>query len=740
MTRVGDKPKPIVDATSLPEIEPSTKIVSSDRVDAGATSYKVPDERVPLAKRFPAAARAFLSDDKLQQVADHFGGAVSDAIARITKAPKIAPLVPSSLRPEPPITGRIERSLKRGRQRVLFRPYDKDISPFPLTLDATWGLRSGAEVQIVSKTDAAGKATQQILSDPSDFGRAFVGEIAEVDGRWVARGFSNNRTYDEVPLDEDSARDAASIAGQAVLVEVSGRGTSEQAARVEEVLGPVDGAKARFLATATDHGLSLKHPEAVMAEVRELQKEPITGKSFEHLPFVSIDGKDTVDLDQAVCVEERPGGGTIIHYAIADAAHYVREGSALDQEARRRSLTAYLPGRSLPVLPRELSEDLCSLNAGQRRRAFIVSMELDARGELVDTSFERGVIRSRAKLDFEGVQEFMDTGKGPLADQEYSRSLELLKSLGIEQVAKSAARGVVDNREREERASPDDGHPSGFAMKTRTSLPVEKYNEQVSLLANRAVAEKLNEAGVLALHRAHVDPDPRKLTEFRARVKKLGLPWPRGQELAAYLAGLDDADPRTRAISRMATRTNRRANYVAKSPGHYGLKLKAYLHFTAPMRRYPDIVAARVLAALVEGTPIPHQDEEELKRIADANDRAARIHGTIGSECASILQAIHLEPRLGETVTGFVVDASPGGFKVYIDDPPGDLYVSSGVMQKAQGGQYGLVDDQNAFETPAGVFGLGEAIDLRIVGVDRATGTVDVVPAAFGAERDIAAA
>ncbi len=725
--------RPTGDIDALRQIASTRDASGFDGTRPGAqVSDDATPPRAPLTHRFPLAARALLTNDKLRQAIAQFDGPVRAALQRVQKLPPIAALSPTALKPEPPIAGRIDRSLKRGKPRVLFRPHDKEIQPFPLELADTWGLRHGAEVEIETTTTPSGETKQRIITDREDFGRAFVGEVAKVDGQWVARGISANRSYESVPLDAEAAAKAPSMEGQAVIVHVQNRGRPDVVGHVKEVLGSPDGAQTRFLSVATDHGLSLTHPEEAMAEVRAFQEEPITGKSFEHLPFVTIDGKDTVDLDQAVCVEDRPGGGAIVHYAIADAAYYVKEGSALDKEAVKRSLTAYLPGRSLPMLPRELSEDLCSLVADQRRRAFVVTLELDANGALVDSKFERGVIKSRAKLDFEGVQEFIDTKSGPLANQEYTRSLELLEKMGGTLMDAAKARGVVDNPEQEMRASPCDDSPVGFELKARDRLPIERFNEQISLMTNHAVAAELESHGAKALHRAHVAPEDDKIETFRRSVAALGLPWPDGMRMSDYLLTLDPTDRRTASIFRMSTRTNHRASYVPNSPGHHGLKLEHYLHFTAPMRRYPDIVAARVLAAIVEGTPLPHQDDDELDHIAKCNERAARMHGSIGAQCTAILESMLLQSRVGETIAGDVVDVSPGGFKVQLESPPAVVSVASGPLQKIAGGQFGLIRDGTAYETPRGTFGLGDRAEVRIVGVDTLEGTVEVVPAAFG--------
>ncbi|MEQ9503016.1 MAG: RNB domain-containing ribonuclease [Deltaproteobacteria bacterium] len=733
---------PTIDIQSLrrSQVESSGSSGSSGLEGLTRASQHAAPERTPLTKRFPAATRALLTKDRIAQAMTQFEGPVRAALQRVQRMPAIAALTPASLKGDPPISGRIDRSIKRGKQRVLFRPHDKEIQPFPLELEDTWGLRHGAEVEIETTTTPSGETKQRIVTDREDFGRAFVGEVAKVDGRWVARGIGANRAYETVPLDDAAAARAPRLEGQAIVCHVQHRGQPDRVGHVLEVLGPSDGARARFLSVATDNGLSLTHPEEAMAEVRAFQQEEITGKSFEELPFVTIDGKDTVDLDQAVCVQERPGGGVVVHYAIADAAHYVKEGSALDKEAVKRSLSAYLPGRSIPMLPRELSEDLCSLVANKRRRAFVVTMELDDQGKLLDSKFERGVIKARAKLDFEGVQEFMDTKAGPLANQDYSRSLELLQSIGGTLIDRAKDRKVVDSQASESRGVPSDATPCGFELKSRDRLMVERFNEQISLMTNHAVAARLEAEDVKALHRAHAKPDPDKVAAFRRSVAVLGRPWPKDQAMSDYLAALDSTDPKTACIRRMATRTNVRASYTPDSPGHHGLKLKHYLHFTAPMRRYPDIVAARVLAAIVEGTPIPHQDDDDLDFIARCNERAARMHGTIASQCTSILGSMLLEPHVGEAMSGTVVDVSPGGFKVELDAFPAEISVSSGLMQKTEGGQYGLVNEATAYETPKGLFGLGDRADLRILGVDTLEGEVDAIPAAFGDGPDARAA
>lgn len=619
------------------------------------------------------------------------------------------------------LSGRIDRRMRKHGQQVLFRPADPAVAPFPILPAAVEGLPSGGRISLKLARAEHGGVEHQI-APATEKVRTLLAEVVEEGGaRWLEpRG--SCPVYGRLPLvDAGGAKPGELVLARVDAVE------GGFSARVKERLGDRQSLSAAFLEAAVEQGVRLDFPAAVLEELAAIQKDPgITGPDLTHIPFVTIDDASTRDLDQALAVERRQDGGYTVHYAIADAAHFVKPGSALDREAQKRAFTTYLPDRSIPMLPRELTEDLCSLVAGQRRRAFVVSMEVSPKGELEDSRFARGVVLCRAKLAFEDVQGFA-AGDSALAAKDFTPSLAALAELGGLRVKDAIGRGVVQSREPEERVGEDPARPGAFVVKKRERLDVELWNEQISLLANEAVGRFVEQAGAKVLHRTLAEPEPALIEGFREKVASLGQPWKQGS-LAEYIDRLDPADAKTRPILRMAARLNRAAKYHPEPRGHAALKLDSYVHFTAPMRRYPDILAARVLAALVEGTAVPHQDEAELLAHADRIAAAARRCGTVEGQCLALAKARILTESAEAPKTGTVIHVCPQGIDVELGPGTGVVRVPTASLQRAAGGPWQLAEAGVSLEGPGGRFRLGDEITLAIHAKDPEHDVVELVP------------
>lgn len=313
-------------------------------------------------------------------------------------------------------------------------------------------------------------------------------------------------------------------------------------------------------AVATALQLSVDFPEAVAREVEQFKAQPhIDDPALVDrtgVPFVTIDGVHSKDLDQALCVT-REGDGYLVWYAIADASFYVRPGSALWAEAMRRGASYYFPGFSLPMLPRELSEGIISLNADGARRALLFLHRLDATGAIVGTTLERARVRSRAKLAWGDVQTLIDApSSSPLKGAEFEPSLNLLKEVGRKRMNLAERRGLVRYR-REEVDIQLDGQGVKFAVMEVVRDEVELWNEQISLLCNAEGGRLLREhpdPAVQPIYRVQGGPDHSRLeslSRLTERVTALNaLPaswtWNVQTPLADYLATLAATTPGTR--------------------------------------------------------------------------------------------------------------------------------------------------------------------------------------------------
>lgn len=416
------------------------------------------------------------------------------------------------------------------------------------------------------------------------------------------------------------------------------------------------------------------------------------------LPFVTIDNAYSKDLDQAVFVA-REGDGYLVAYAIADASFYVRPGSALFAEAMRRGASYYFPGFSVPMLPRELSEGLVSLNADGPRRALLFLHHLDAQGELLSTKLERARVRSRAKLAFSDVQQLVDDrAKSPLAGAEYEPSMLLLRDVGRRRMELAARRGLVRYR-REEVSIQLDGEGMSFAVMEAVRDEVELWNEQISLMCNAEGGRLLREfdhPSVQPIYRVQGGPDPERLEGLarltRAMAQRHALPetpWVWRKEsvpLAKYLEQLPRAAPGTRedrlvaAITRQAVMVNLRSEYSTEPGQHVGVGAEPYARFSAPMRELVGVFLHKEAIEFLTGNyPPPEQDEllrADVVKIANRSRETQRKVTDLSNEVVmNRLFAPELEkPKAQRTrFKGTVMGLTSNKVHVRFDSPPLDV-------------------------------------------------------------------
>jgi ribonuclease R len=465
----------------------------------------------------------------------------------------------------------------------------------------------------------------------------------------------------------------------------------------------------------------------------------------EAIPFVTVDGPGTRDLDQALHVE-RDRDGYRIRYAIADAAHYVRPGTALFAEALRRGTSYYLPGLSVPMLPRSLSEGAVSLNPGVLRRALVFDMRLDAAGKPRGTALRRARIRSRAKLTFDEVQALIDApASSPLAGRAYVSSLALLPVIGSLRQVDAAAREVI-RFHREEIQVGLDGE--AFTVTARTRHPVERDNEQLSLLCNAEGGRLLCEAvggddaaAAQAIYRVHPAPPPERLAELEQQVAEIatlhGLDparwaWRGDTPLASWVDALRGlaADARqlriARAIERQAVMINVRSVFTPEPGRHFGVGADPYARFSSPMREIVGVFVHKEAVELLGLAPRrPAADDDRLRdQVVDAanaaRERQRRLLDHTNRRVLDHLFAADLGSRRADRPVraGTVMGVTASKIHVALDAPPIDVKVYVGDAGRALGGVWlSLSPGRAALVDPDGrpVVAVGDPIDLRVI-------------------------
>jgi exoribonuclease R len=385
--------------------------------------------------------------------------------------------------------------------------------------------------------------------------------------------------------------------------------------------------------------------------------------------FVTIDPATSKDLDQAMHLSRRAGGGYRVLYAIADVASFVRPGGPLETETWARGQTIYLPDGRIPLHPPVLSEGAVSLFPQVERSAVVWTIDLDEAGALDGVRLERARVRSRAKLDYEGVQQLVDAGRAP-------EPVALLPEIGKLLAGRAADRGAVNLPLPEQEVEPDG---DGWRLVLRAPLPVEEHNAQISLLTGMAAAEIMLR-GNIGLLRTMPPPKPEAVAKLRAAATSLGVPWPDGASVGAVVATAGPGTPRGAAFLDQAADLLRGAAYTAfdgappEQTGHGGVGAP-YAHVTAPLRRLADRYATEVCLALFAGGTVPEWARSALGRLPKAMSDSDRVAGGAARAAIDLAEAVLLEHRVGETFDAGVLDVDdpsskrPAGGTVAIDQP-----------------------------------------------------------------------
>ncbi|RDI96513.1 ribonuclease R [Meiothermus sp. QL-1] len=472
-------------------------------------------------------------------------------------------------------------------------------------------------------------------------------------------------------------------AGARLLARVVFPPKGEPYGEVQAYLGQGEGPEVETEAIIAKYGLqSSFSPEALAEAERVAHLDPAEvarREDFRSLRVFTIDGADAKDFDDAIHIEVLPNGNYRVGIHIADVSHYVREGSPLDQEAYARATSVYLPGRVLPMLPEALSNGICSLKPGEDRLVLSVLVELSPEGKVRGYRFAEGVIRSVARLTYEAVEAFAEAKeKGtplpeeaipPLLHPDLSLLLELTQTLK----ARRLEQGALDFNFSEVRVEVD---PEGNLHLIPLREPrARSLIEELMLLANRIVAKHLAERNIPALFRVHEDPSQEAYTKLVNALEKLGYRLPGGEPSPKALqAVLKQAEGRPEApvVSTLLLRSLRLARYAAENLGHFGLAAEHYLHFTSPIRRYPDLVVHRVLRTLLrrratkarkeawaQRFPLMAQHVSERERAAESAER----------ELSRYYQCLWALRHRGEVYTGTVSGVT--NFGVFVTLPNG---------------------------------------------------------------------
>jgi exoribonuclease R len=375
--------------------------------------------------------------------------------------------------------------------------------------------------------------------------------------------------------------------------------------------------------------------------------------------FVTIDPATSRDLDQAVCLR-RTGQGYQVLYAIADVLSAVPPDGALEAETWRRGETVYLPDGNVPLHPVELSEGAASLLPDQVRAAVVWTVDLDADGQTTGVRVERARVRSRAKLDYVGVQRGVEQGK-------LAEPIALLPEIGKLLVARALARGAINLPLPEQELEKT---LQGYKLVLRAPLPVEEWNAQISLLTGRCAADIMLRGGV-GLLRTMPPPSLEALEKLRQAAIGLTIDWPADRTVGQVMEGLDPADPRAAAFIDHAAETLRGAGYTAFDGAPPEISVHSavaapYAHVTAPLRRLADRYATEAALCLFEGREVPDAVRDALPKLPQVMADTGRVANAAERGSIDLAEAVLLHNRVGEVFDAAALDES----SIALDDPP----------------------------------------------------------------------
>ncbi|MXX79179.1 MAG: VacB/RNase II family 3'-5' exoribonuclease, partial [Gemmatimonadales bacterium] len=443
----------------------------------------------------------------------------------------------------------------------------------------------------------------------------------------------------------------------------------------------------------------------------------------------TIDPVDARDHDDAISISRLAGGGARIGIHIADVSHYVREGDRLDVEARERGTSVYLVDRVLPMLPHALSSGLCSLVPGEDRLTLAAFLTVDPRGGLRGTHFARAVIRSAHRLSYEEAQEALDGGGTPATERDPGLREDLRALLEASRGfrRRRRARGSLDFDLPESRIVLDEeGAP--VDVRRRERLDSHRLIEDLMIATNEAVANWAIEQGVPVLYRIHEEPNPEKLDALRLLAGEFGVSFPqRNPRPRDFQRLLDAVKGRVEEpiISVQVLRSLAKARYETENEGHFGLASPAYLHFTSPIRRYPDLVVHRQLARwLAEPRRVRDVDREWLS--ATARHASAREENAAWAERDSVeLKKVEFMDRhVGDHFEGTISATARFGFFVRLDayDIEGLVHVS-----RLTGDRYVHDRTKHALRgrRTRRSYRLGDPVEVQVARVDRDARRID---------------
>ena len=528
---------------------------------------------------------------------------------------------------------------------------------------------------------------------------------------------------------------------QKVVVQITKLPQKDKSAegKIIEIIGYIDQAGVDMMSLIKEYDLPYEFPEQVLKEAKkisqEVDKEDIKNRrDLRTQEIFTIDGDDAKDLDDAVNVEKLDNGNYILGVHIADVSYYVEEGSFLDKEAIIRGTSVYMLDRVIPMLPVELSNGICSLNAGKDRFAISCIMEINQKGQVVSSDIFKSVINVTERMSYKNVQKILDNSDAEVVKR-YKKYVNHFKAM------EELAHIIKNRRTKDGSLNLDIPETKVILDENGYAVDITKYElcfaneiiEQFMLTANETVAEKFYWLEAPFIYRVHEAPDMEKVTELNKFLFNLGYRVKCGKEEVHPTAFADVLEkikgkPEEMVISNLVLRTLKVARYESENKGHFGIASKYYCHFTSPIRRYPDLFIHRIISKYLKQA-YNLSDEEISKynaqstKYAESSSEREKVAQKVERESVDIKMAEYMEKHIGEEYDGIISSIMSFGVFVELENT-----VEGMIRFDKLGDEYFIYDEDKKTllgEKTKTMYHIGDKIHIRVIRADKQTRQID---------------
>ena len=562
-----------------------------------------------------------------------------------------------------------------------------------------------------------------------------------------------------------------------VKIEKYSDGTNKAEGTIIEILGKINEAGVDMLSLVKEYKLPNEFPQNVIEEALSIHKEISESDikrrvDLRNEEIFTIDGEDAKDLDDAVNVKKNDDGTYTLGVHIADVSYYVKSGSKLDKEAITRGTSIYMMDRVIPMLPKELSNGICSLNENQDRFTISAIMKIDQKGKVIDSDIFKSVIKTTKRMNYHDVNDifkFIDYNNGKIEQTDKnSNGIDTISQEELERINKVSEKykdfidhflrmrelkNILKNRRDRNGSLNLDIPESKIILNEKgVAIDVRKYDylesneviEQFMLTANETVAEKFYWLQAPFIYRVHEIPDMDKVIELNKflfnlgyKIKGIKKDDENSVHSKAFAQVLDEVKGKSeeKVISNLILRTLKVAKYESQNKGHFGIASKCYCHFTSPIRRYPDLFIHRVISSYLKhnyniNEELRKKYEIEAIKYAETSSEREKIAQKVERDAEAIKKAEYMQEKIGQIYEGVVSSVTPFGMFVELDNTVEGL-----VRFENMGNEYFIYDDERKTligENSKKIYKIGDKVKIEVINANKLTKKIDFKLCTFG--------